>query len=133
MKKLLALLLSLLVVFSLVACGGSDANDDVADYVDEHGDELLDDLEEGFSTTGMDCESSIKASGDGVEVKIKIGGIDDLSKDQKEQIQDTYDNMDSTWEAALEEIQDEESAVKFLRIIVCEEDGDKIATIYTKG
>lgn len=158
MKKLLALLLALLMVVSLVACSKSDKSeksekdgekiseekqdkeeeeeeDPVAIFVEEHGDQLLAELEEGFTSdsSGMTCETSIKAKNGGVEVTVKINDIDDLTDEQMDTIQETYDDMQDLWDSALEEIVAEEPAIEYLKILVCEEDGDLIATILSEN
>lgn len=143
LKKLLALLLSVLMLVSLAACGSSDkdkdddkkekekANAAIEEYVDENKDELLEAMEESFATSsGMTCTSDIEVKGDGFIITININELDDVEDDVKDSLQEAYDSMDSTFEDMLEDLQTELEEIEYFEIEVCDVDGDVLATIH---
>lgn len=130
MKKVLSLILVAVLCLSLVACGDSSAESKVASYVNKYGDDFRAGMEETFAgTSGMTCRSSIKAVGTGIVVDMIINELEDVSQDVKDAMQDAYDSMDSEFEAILETIQEEVPEVTYLKINVCEKDGDVMATM----
>lgn len=142
MKKLLAMTLVFLMVFSLVACGstngdsgnaGQKANPEIQNYIDQNKSTIISAMESSFaSTSGMTCSSSIEVEGDGFIISININELDDVSSDIKSQLQTTYDAMQSTFDSYLEELQSEISALEYFTIKVCEKDGDVLATITSR-
>lgn len=147
MKKLIAAALAVLMVFTLVACGskGSDgsggssilptisSSSKIEKYVQEHKDELISSMESSFATaSGMTCESSIRVEGNGFIISIKINEFEDIDADTKSQIQGVYDAMQSTFDAALDQMQMELPELEYYKVEVCEKDGDVLATIHAK-
>lgn len=135
MKKLFALMLAVLMVFSMVACGsGSEkdsADSDVKKFVDKNGKVFLESMESSFATSsGMTCTSSIKAVGTGIEVSININELDNIPQETKDAMQAAYDSASSSLESSLELLQQEEPKISYLKIYVCEKDGDVLATIF---
>ena len=126
MKKLTALLLAVLMVFTLVACGSEEDNAKLVEYVEENGRAL----EESFSGSGLTCNAKVDVDGNGFVFTIKIDGIDGLTSEQKDLMQETYDGMGSVFDASLSMMQSELPELEELTIKVCEEDGDLIATIH---
>lgn len=130
MKKAMSLVLVLVLMLSLAACGGSSAADKVKSYVKKNGDEIASGLEDSFSmSSGRECESTIKAVGTGIVIDIKVQGMDDLTSMQKEEMQEAYDSMSSVYESVLESLKEDIAEVTYLTINVCEEDGDLAAAI----
>ena len=130
MKKLLAIVMALVLVFSLSACFGGSENK-VQTYVDAHRDELLNTFESSFATSsGMTCTSDITVEGNGFIISININELNDVADDIKTAMQDAYDGMDSTFEGALKDMQTELPELEYFTIRVCEADGDLIATIH---
>lgn len=141
MKKTLAILLALLMVFSLCACGASKDDSDsssknskaVEKYVQENKEELLSAMETSFaSSSGMTCTSSIEVEGDGFIISININELEDVEDSVKQQLQDTYDQMSAYFNTALEEMQKEVPELKYYKVRVCEKDGDLLALIHAK-
>ncbi len=134
MKKTLAILLAITMVFALVACTGngkSAAAEKVATFVEENKDVLLSTMEESFATSsGMTCTSSIKAEDCGFVIHININDFEDVSDEIKVAMQGAYDALDETFEKALDEMQTELPELEYFKILVCEKDGDEIATIH---
>ena len=131
MKKYLSLVLVVLMCLTFAACGElSPAEQAVADYVDAHGDEFLDGLEEGFiSSSGMTCESTIEAEGTGFVVNVNINGADNIPEANAKQMQAAYDAAQSSFDSMLKQLQSEAPEVTYFEINVCEEDGDVLAVI----
>ena len=133
MKRILALLLvAVFAVMALVACGESNdggANAAVEKYVKENGDTLIENFEVGFTSSGLTCNTTVKAVGDGIVLETRINGMDNIPEESKKVMQDTYDAMDDTFEQLLDELQKEEPAIDYVKINVCEEDGDLLAVI----
>ena len=129
MKKLFALLLVVVMMLSLVACGSSDA-DKVAAYVQKNGDTMKEAFTSSFAgSSGMTCTSNIKAVGCGIVIDININELDDVDPTIKEQMQAAYDSMDSYFDGMLEMAQSELPELDSFTINVCEGDGDVLATI----
>lgn len=129
MKKISALLLVLVLMVSLVACGSSDA-DKVAAYVKQNGDAMLPALEQSFAgSSGMSCTSSIKAVGCGIVIDININELDNVDPTIKEQLQAAYDAMSSSFDGFLAQFQKELPELDSLTINVNERDGDPLASI----
>ena len=134
MKKILTLMLALFLCFSFVACDkdsdNSSGNDSIVQYVEEYGDELLESLESSFATaSGLTCTSSIKVVGTGFVINININELSDVSDEQKEQLQQNYDMMSSTFDGMLEDLQAELPALTYFTINVCDKAGNVLATI----
>lgn len=135
MKKIIALVLALVLSLSLVACGGGSEpakvdNAKIATYVNANKADLLATMEESFATSsGMTCTSDIKVEGMGYVVTININELDEVDAATKELLQETYDSMDSLFEAALDEMQTELPELEYFEVLVCEVDGDLLATV----
>lgn len=129
MKKVITLFLALVMCCSLMACGQSDS-DIVADYVDEHGSELIEGLESSFSgSSGLTCESSIKAKGCGFILDIDINELVDVDDETKELLQSTYDDMNGTFEDALKKMQKDLPELEYFTVNVCDRDGEVLAVV----
>lgn len=134
MKKIIALLLSLMLVFSLAACGGSDKadvdNSKIKEYVAEHKSELTASMEQSFAASaGLSCDSDIEVKGMGFVISINIHGLDDVPAEQKAQMKEAYDGMSSLFESSLELMQKDLPELEYYQVDVCEEDGDLLASI----
>ena len=135
MKKVLSLILVAVLCLSLVACGGkkqesSGPNAAVVEFVNENKSELLESMEESFATSsGMTCKSDIEVIGSGIVISININELDNIPKETKDFMQETYDAMSGTFEGMLSDLQKEIPEVTFMQINVCEKDGDVLATI----
>ena len=101
----------------------------VADYVAANENELISNFEEGFSASGMTCNSTVEATGTGIYLKVCINEIDNLTADQKEVMQDAFSEGDPSFDAGFEEIQAEIPELTYIKIDICEADGDLLATL----
>ena len=133
MKRIISLILAVVLCFALVACGSKTEKGDsgkVAAYVEEYGDVLLESMEYSFAaTSGLTCKSTIKAVGSGIVISIKINEFDDIPQETKDLMQQAYDAMSNTFEGTLKDLQAEVPEVTYIKINVCEKDGDILATI----
>ena len=148
MKKLFALLLVVLMMFNLTACSlfllplqqeatkkqestlTVPKNPALVAYLEQTNNELLSSMEESFATSsGMTCTSSIEVVGNGFEIYININELEDLPEITKTAMQKTYDGMDVYWDAALLAMQEDLPEVEYMKVYVCEKDGDVIAII----
>lgn len=102
----------------------------IQEYVDAYGQELVASMEESFATSsGMTCESDIRAMGNGIEIALYINELDNLDQAQKDEIQQTYDTVAPQMTPALTAIQAEVPQVDYIYMFICEVDGDLIATL----
>lgn len=102
----------------------------IQEYVDAFGQELVASMEESFATSsGMTCESDIRAMGNGIEIALYINELDNLDQSQKDEIQQTYDTVAPQMTPALTAIQAEVPQVDYIYMFICEVDGDLIATL----
>ena len=140
MKKLFALVLALIMCLSLFACGTDDKDDkddkknkadsEIEEYMEDHGDELIDAMEEAFAkSSGMTCKSSYEVKGNELILEICINELEDVDDDIKKQMQDAYDGMQYVWDASLEEMQRELDELEKLTVRVCEKDGTLLAEV----
>ena len=133
MKKIISLVLVLVTLLTLVGCGGGSGtknNKAVEEYINKHGDELLDGLEYSFATSsGMTCTSSIKVSGSGFIISINIQELSNLSSSDKQQLQAAYDGLDYQFEDMLVEMKKELPELTYFTVKVCDRSGDVLATI----
>lgn len=126
MKKLVAILLAVVLVLGLVACS-KEAK--VEKFVKEYGQEFSDGVAQGFSSSGMSCNATMEAKGEGVVVKICVDQFDDIDASTKALAQSSLNNTVSSLQPSLKAIQEKESAVQFMEVHLCEADGDLIAKV----
>lgn len=147
MKKIFAFLLAALMVLSLTACSwptlltdpdlgdilGTEPeakNPALVAYLEKDGDTILSSMESSFAgSSGMTCTSSIEVVGDGFEIYININELEDVPAETKETMQELYDDMDTYWDLALTSMQTEIPELEYVKVFVCEKDGDVLATI----
>lgn len=130
MKKLLAIMLALVLCFSLAACGSD--NSAIVDYVEENEEELVSSFESAFTMGAggmLTCDSSIKVEGMGFIITIKINELEDLDADTKAQIKEGFEATGSGYDSLIEQMQEELPDLEYFELVVCEKDGDEIATI----
>ena len=134
MKKVTALLLALVMCFSLAACGGSSSNAEgkIADYVAENKADLIEQFESGFTGSGLTCETEIKAVGTGFVIDVTLNELPEATAEIKETLQSTYDGMSATFEEALETMQKELPEISYYTVNVRAKNGD-IAAVVTAG
>ncbi len=102
----------------------------IADYVENNRDEIIAGFNQGFGTTSeLTCTVSVYAEGRGIVVTACINEYDNLSDEVKNNIQSVYDGMGDVFGSSLDMIQVELPEVEFLKINVCEKDGDIIAVV----
>ena len=77
----------------------------------------------------MTCKSTIEAVGSGIVISININELEDVPQETKDAMQSAYDQMNSTFEGLLQQLQQEAPEVTYLKISVCEKDGDVLAVI----
>ena len=103
--------------------------DKVAEFVASNKAELISSFEEGFSSTGMTCSTTIEAVGTGIVLEICLGGVDNLTADQKAVMQDSFDQMASLLSTELTMMQMEIPELTYMTFRFCEADGDLIASV----
>ncbi len=143
MKKLLAIMLAVLMLFALGACGDdsdkfgegektpvTEEESAVAKYVEENKYTLISSMEESFAkSSGMTCTSSINTIGNGFVISININELDNVDSDTKLQMQSAYDSMSGTFDGMLIDLKKEIPEIEYFAIRVCEKDGDLLAEI----
>lgn len=136
MKKLLSIGLALMLTCSFVACGDSekstsDNHDVLVEFFDENSVDFVKELESGLESTGFTCDTELEVVGDGIVIDININELEDVEDSIKDAMQQSYDNMDETFETALEQLQEEIPELKYMTINVCDKNGEALATIET--
>lgn len=130
MKKLLAIVLALVFCFSLAACG--DDNSAIVEYVEENEEDLIASYESAFTAGAqgqLTCKSSVEVEGMGFIVTIKINELEDVDDETKEMLQEMYAVMEDALEPSLEPMQEEIPDLEYFELVICEKDGDEIATL----
>lgn len=145
MKKVLALILAISMMFVLAACGEEPVSDDPiveepivennpaveAYFAGERGEQFLQTMTEQLmsSSNGWTCQSDLQVVGDGVELIFCIDGLNDVEEEYKVQMQTAYDALQPGIQAQYEAMHAEVEELKSFGIYVCEEDGDVLASI----
>lgn len=130
MKKLLAIMLALVLCFSLAACGSD--NSAIVDYVEENEEELVSSFEAAFTMGAggmLTCDSSVEVEGMGFIITIKINELEDLDADTKAQIKEGIEATGSGYDSLIEQMQEELPDLEYFELVICEKDGDEIATV----
>ena len=122
MKKIIVVLITFVMILGLVACNLTP-EDKVASYV-EDAQEML---EETFGGSGIQVD--VEAEGCGIIVNLKISALNNLTSDEKSDLQRQYDSMSGTFESLLDEMQEEVPELEYMVYNVCESDGDLAAKI----
>ena len=91
MKKLLAIMLALVLCFSLAACG-SDMTP-VEEYVEENKAALEEEFAEKLGSTGTDMEMTIEADGYGIIIKAETSLFDDFDEETRAEYQETMNQQ----------------------------------------
>lgn len=105
----------------------------VADYVAAHGSEIIDAFESGFTSSGMTCNSTVEAVDTGIVLKVCINELVDLPEEQKTVMQNTFDQMGPTLDSNFGAIQQEIAELTYIKVDICEKDGDLVATFTIDG
>lgn len=105
----------------------------VADYVAANESMLITAFETGFTSSGLTCSTTAKAEGTGIILTINVNELDNLAAEQKTVMQTTFDQMAPSLSANLAEIQKEIPELDYIKVNVCEKDGDHVATINVGG
>ena len=134
MKKLLSILMVLVMVFALAACTSEDvANAKFQAYINAHGDELVESMEQSFaSSSGLTCTSSIEAKDGGLVITLNINELDNVDEEIKNQMQEGFNSVQGSFDVLLDDLQEEVPEAKHLTLKICEKDGDLIAKIVAK-
>ena len=114
--------------------GGSNNqvdNSKIVSWFNANKNTLLDSFESSFtsSSNGLTCSTTAKVEGMGFVITVKINELENLDAATKKNLQDIYDEMDATFEESLELMQTELPELEYYEIIVCDKNGDKLATI----
>ena len=131
MKKLLAILMVVLMVFSFAGCMFSKDNA-VKTYVEAHREELITSFEQGVASSGMECTSDIKVDGNGFILDVNFADLEDVPQETKDAMQSAYDSLESTFDEMLKELQGQIPEREYFTININEKDGDLIAS-FTAG
>ena len=114
--------------------GGSNNqvdNSKIVSWFNANKNTLINSFESGFtnSSSGLTCNSTAKVEGMGFVITVKINELENLDAATKKNLQDTYDEMDATFEESLEMMQTELPELEYYEVIVCDKNGDKLAVV----
>lgn len=131
-------------VIAVINVDGSEKNDSgttnvpqtpeekVAQYVADNEEMICDSLNKGFEQVGLACTMTIKAEGKGIVIRINLDLFDNLDDETKKLVQDTYDNDKTKYVQLLTNIQKSLPELEYIKLCMCEKDGDEIAVIDIK-
>ena len=106
----------------------------VAAWVEENRDEYVENFNTAFAgSSGLTCKTTMEANGCDIIVTVCINEWDDLTDEQKDTLQASYDALGDGFLAELKLMQKEEPAIDSLTYLICECDGDVAATIYVEN
>jgi len=106
-----------------------DDADSLQDYVEAYGDTLASAMEEMAASSGLNSTVSVDASDNGIVITFCFEDLDNLTDEEKQTVQEAYDEMSAAFSDSLDELQVELPGLEYLEIVVCEKDGDVIATL----
>ena len=130
MKKLLALLLAVLMIFTFVACSSeSDPSNKVEEYVETNEKSIISSVKKGIAIADSDCTHSIVADGNGFTVNINLNGMDNLSQEDRIGYQAGYNSLQTVFDGMVAEWRKDLPDLGCVKFNICEKDGDIIATI----
>ena len=115
--------------------GKTDA-EKVADYVAVYGEEFADGFVQGFTSTGLTCTSAIRAEGTGILLTVNVNEYENFTAEQKATMQASYDQATPSLKASLSAVKALIPELSYVKIEMCEKDGDLIAVInidFTEG
>ena len=160
MKKIIALLLTLAMCLCVAACGNSGSAEPTNEnpiettaaptettaaptqsamaaieaYVNENKAALLSTMEQSFATSsGMTCTSDIAVIDNGIVIDININELENVEQAVKDQLQATYNTMDTAFEELLTELQQELPEVEYMTININEKNGTLVASLTADG
>ncbi len=136
-KRIGALVLIIILVFSFSACSNvkeqitdlTEKQTELEKYVEEHGNEFIDNFKQGFETSGINCEATVEANGNILVMSVNITELNDVPEDVKEIIQASLDESKSTLAPSFAEIKKTVPSLESVNVNFNEEDGDPIAKI----
>lgn len=101
----------------------------VATYVEENREELCRSFENGFSSSGLSCEATVRAEGTNIILDAKINSINNLNEEEKQAIQTSLDNTKATLQDSFSTVKEEIPGLDSMILNICEADGDLLATV----
>lgn len=144
-KNFMCLFLVVILTLGLVACSGVkndeptpvNSNESVKDdpelvaFIEEQGDDFVSAFEESFqqSSGGMKCNATIEVEGTGLVVECRIKGLNNVPKETKTMLQQTYDAEKETLKEGFVIIKSIVPSFTSVNFNVCEEDGDLLASV----
>ena len=141
-KKLGVLALVLVMALSFAACGKDEssagknpasaieAKTEIEKYVEENEQLLVESFEQGFAGgSGMGCTTTVKGVGNEIMFTVCIDDLDGLTAEDKATMQSAFDSMNGEMKEAFSGVKTELPSIEGIVIYICEEDGDKVATI----
>lgn len=106
----------------------------IAAYVELYREEIIDGFNQGFgATSDITCTVTVEAERRGIVINCSIAEFVDLPDDVKNTLQSTYDGMESIFDSSLEMLRTELPEIEYLKMNICENDGDVVATILAQG
>lgn len=147
MRKWLCIFLIVAAVLSLSACASSAKEDAYATdpstqptenavhiqlekFLEEKGDALEQSIEaEFFGSSNMTGQVSMTAVDSGVEIRIFINELSDVTQEKKSALQEIMDASREDFVEVLTQQQQEVPGTEFLTLYLCDKDGSELASI----
>lgn len=130
MKKLSAILLVIVMLLTLVACGKDEPNPAIVAYMNKNGDAMISSMEQGFSqSSGMTCKANYEVIGNGIVINLNINELDNVDSETKAQMQTMCDALGGSLKLLLPSMQAEIPELEYFTMNICEVDGEVVASI----
>ena len=130
-KKALCILLSLLFVFSLTACGGEDEQpkETLSQYAEKNKDSLIGVFHYYIRESNLTSKSELRVEDKTIVMDFRVYEFDNLSDDEKYRIQRSFTDISSEVEKKYEKYAEEALGLEKIIINILETDGDSVASI----
>lgn len=137
MKRIGALVLVIIMAFSFSACSGgkeqitdlTKEQTELQKYVEEHQGEFIDSFNEGFETSGFECDATVEANGNILIMNVSMAELNDVPEDVKSIIQASLDESKSSLATSFAEIKKQVPSLEGVKVNFNEADGDSIAVV----
>ena len=108
----------------------AEPNPAVAAYLEANKEAVISTLGANVaSSSGLTYQAEAEVIGSGFVVTFRINELSYIGLDAKNQLQTSYNGLGSVFEASLKTMQSEIPELAYFKLIVCDKNGDLIATI----
>lgn len=107
-----------------------DANPEILNHLKANGNAMIESFDASFSnSSGRECESTITVTSNGFVLDCKTKGLRNVPAELKAQLQATYDSAQDSFNAMFKPLKDVLPQLEQVRVNICDEVGEVLATI----